>query len=188
MSHVRRLALLAGLLAALPAAAAAQSYPTDRGSLLLGGGAGFSSSGSSVDGEEQGNRSTYLSLSPNVQYFVVPGLAVGGSLSVSRQSNGDASITSYGIGPEVSYYFGKGERSLYPFVSAGVRYFRNNGSDDFSTSSLGYGASTGAVFMFNRSVGLRTSLYYNANQFEVEDTEIDNDQFGVGIGFTAFTF
>lgn len=185
MSHVRRLAILAGLLAALPAAAAAQSYPTDRGSLLLGGGAGFSSSGTTVDGEEQGDRITSFNLSPSVQYFVVPGLALGGDLSVSRFSDGEQSITTYGGGPSASYYFGSGERPFYPFVSANVRLVRNSENDD---SNLGYGASTGAVFMFNRSVGLRTSLYYNVQSLDAEEIEIDNDTFGVGIGFTAFTF
>lgn len=188
MIRVRRFALLAGLLAALPAAAQAQSYATDRGSLLLGGSAGFSSSGGSVDGESAGDRNTFLNFSPSVQYFVLPGLAVGGNIIAQRASGGDNSVNTLGVGPSVSYYFGQSERSVYPFVSGSVRYLRNSGEDVDNVSNVGYGASTGAVFMLNRNVGLRTELYYNTNRFEVRDIEVDSDQFGVSLGFTAFTF
>lgn len=188
MTRMRRLALLAGLLAALPAAVQAQSYATDQGSLLLGGSAGFSSSGGSVDGESDPERSTFLNFSPSVQYFVLPGLAVGGNVVAQRSSTGDASVNTLGVGPAVSYYFGGSERSLYPFVSGSVRYLRNSGDlvDDLST--VGYAASTGAVFMFNRTVGLETSFFYNTNSFEVSGVEVDNNTFGVQLGFRAFTF
>lgn len=181
MTPLRSLALLAALLATLPAAAQAQSHATDRGSMLLGGSAGFSSHGYRVEGVEEQERATVLHFMPSVQYFVLPGLALGGDVNVTRYSNRDGSSAQYGVGPAVSYYFGGPEKSVLPFLSGSLLYLRSSANDD---SQTGYSASAGAVFLFNRSVGLRGSLYYNGWSME----DVRSNTYGVGIGFTAFAF
>lgn len=187
MSMFRAL-LLAGLSAsALAAPVSAQSYATDQGSFVLGGSAGFSSTGHSSDGVSADERITSLHASPTVQYFVRPGLSLGGSVVLSRQSQGESSLATVGAGPTVSYFFGGPDRSVYPFVSADALYL-NTESEGSSSSNLGYRGSVGALVMLSRSVGLNASLYYQEQGTDGDDFEFDTDTYGLAVGFSAFTF
>jgi opacity protein-like surface antigen len=177
MRFLIRLALGLVLLVLASPPALAQSYAIDQGSLMVGGSASFTSTGSD---DSDDDRFSSLLVRPMVQYFVMPGLAVGGELMLTRFSSGDQSATAYGVGPEVTYFFGGSERQLYPFVSAGFQF---NRSEDENT--FGYGASGGAVFMLTSSVGLNGSLYYR--KIDYEDFG-GNNTIGAAVGISAFVF
>jgi len=184
MKTLRSVVGACALLAALPALAHAQSYAADRGSMLVGGTASFSSSATRSNGGPW-NRSTRLDLGPRVQYFVLPGLAVGGDLSFSR-AFGDVTTTDYGAGPTVSYYFGRAERAWYPYVRARVGLHRVTYSDGAqpSESWTGYAASGGVVLMLSREVGLDAALTYEIPSDELSDFRT----LAFGLGISAFLF
>ena len=178
MTPILRLGLALLSLVLLAAPAGAQSYAVDRGSLLVGGSGGFSSTGTEQDEDD---RTTQLSIRPSVEYFVAPGLSLGGELQYSRFSNGGDASTTFGVGPAMSYYFGgRSRRSVYPFVSVGGAYSRSGG-----TTGLGFDASVGALAMLADAVGVNGSLYYQ-NRFYEEFS--DNNSFGLAVGISAFVF
>jgi len=169
------------LLSALPVTA--QGYATDKGSIRIGGSGNFSSSKS--EGAE--NRTTILDLRPDVQYFVAPGLALGGELSLTRSSNGDASNTLVGIGPIASYYFGGAERTQ-PFVSArlGVSQATFGGDDLTQTSMRG---AAGLLMLLSSSVGVSSELFYSYTRVEFAGTgDSNSNNFGLALGIAAFLF
>ena len=61
----------------------------------------------------------------------MPGLAAGGEVLFWYQSLPGATSTRYGIGPKVTNFFGRGERSVYPFAWGSVGLVR--------TASKGFG-------------------------------------------------
>lgn len=184
MKTLRSVVGACAILAALPALAHAQSYATDRGSMLVGGTASFSSSGTRSNGGPW-NRTTRLDLAPRVQYFILPGLAVGGDLSFSR-AFGDVTTTHYGAGPTVSYYFGRAERAWYPYLRARVGLYRVVYGDEAqpSQTSRGYAASGGVLLMLSRAVGLDAALTYEMPS----DDQPDFRTLAFGLGISAFVF
>lgn len=181
---IRTPALLAAALVALalPEHADAQTYPTDRGSFIVAGGATASTSAITFDddGEDRTERVSSVNLSPRVQYFVTPGLAVGGALSATLAWRDGGSNSQFGVGPQVSYYFGRGDRRVYPFLSAGVSY--EGIGEEYS--SFGQNAAAGLVFMLSRGVGLDGSLFYR----RAENDSATLNSFGLALGVTAFAF
>lgn len=164
----------------LTAALQAQEHATDRGSYILGGAAGFTSH------RIGDTRSSYLYLNPNVQYFVRPGFAIGGTASLSRSSYKDESITAYGAGPQVSYYPGSQDQELRPYVSARAVI------SDMSRADHGiatYGGNVGLLYLITRSVGLDASLFYNrTSDLGGRGPRGGADVLGLAVGFSAFAF
>src|SRR5690606_33508685 len=85
-----RLALGLALLLLAPSLVQAQSYAIDKGSLMIGGTAGFSSTG----GEGTDDRLTQILINPSLQYFVTRGLAFGGEVTLQHFSRGDSEATT----------------------------------------------------------------------------------------------
>lgn len=128
-----------------------------------------------------------ISINPNVAWFVMDRLAVGGGISVSfynsksNSSNTGSSTTSeskynqpsFYIGPMARYYFGGSKKGL-PFAQVNFQYGISGGK---STSSTSTGASSetttkpkgdwnaGATFGYeaflNQYVGLYASVGFN---------------------------
>lgn len=171
-----RLALMLALLLLAPSLVQAQSYAIDKGSLMIGGTAGFSSTG----GDGSDDRLTQIFINPSLQYFVTRGLAFGGDVAVQHFSQGDGGSTTYGVGPAVTYFFGGDERPVYPYLSGSVQLLR--GHDD--ETSVGYGASAGAIMMLMDAVGLDGSIYYQTT----EDDDFSRNTFGLAVGIAAFVF
>jgi hypothetical protein len=173
---------------ALPAAA--QSHAVDRGSLMLGGTAGFTSSGSSVNGESLDDRVTQISLAPQLLYFIVPGLAIGGEVLFSRISSDGDALTSYGFGPAATYYFGREERTAYPHIGGSMQFAwtSDDSTDADQPSLMGFRGAAGVLFMLSDAVGLNTELFYQLLERESDLFDVDIDTYGLAIGFSAFIF
>ena len=187
------------LLLVVPEATQAQSYPVDRGSWIVGGSASFTSQGG-----DDADRTTSVMLNPSAQFFVLPGLAVGGTLSLSYTSDDLFSITGLGIGSAVSYYFGRGERTVYPFVSASLSIndfsFKADGDQvgsniDVSTTGTTFDLSGGVALMVAKNVGLTGEIFYLQQNLretgnEGIETLFDTDinMFGLRFGIAAFVF
>lgn len=164
----------------LPAAGAAQPAALSGGSVLLSGQASFDVERTSDSDESV---TTFLLL-PSVQYFVSPGLAVGGALQLAHFSFGGDSSTSYGIGPAISYYFVQG-RDLHPFVRLSGQIARST-SDEASDTDVGVRGAAGVLFLLTESVGVDTALYYDRVEYGGDDYHVTN--VGVAVGVSAFVF
>ena len=189
------------LLLVLPEATQAQTYAVDQGSWIVGGNASLTSQGG-----DDADRTTSVLLNPSAQFFVLPGLAVGGTLSLSYTSDDLFSITSLGIGSAVSYYFGRGERTVYPFVSASVSIsdvsLKSDGDAgsstiDLTTTGTTFDLSGGVALMVAKNVGLTGEIFYlqqNIRETGDEGSEtlfgngLDIDMFGLRLGIAAFVF
>ena len=186
--------------AALPVAAHAQSYAIDKGSLSLGGTGGFSTSKAS-SGNTEGDRVTTIQVSPSFLYFISPGLGVGASAALGRESSDGYTTVNLGIGPRATYYFGRGERNVYPYLGATVGvHHGNTDSDngDSSSNTLRLEGNGGLLVMLSRAVGMNVELSFEttnasremttATGATVELPEVDSNRFGLAVGFTAFIF
>lgn len=164
-----------------------QSFPIDQGSMMIGGGAGFRSSGS-----EDSERIMTVSVTPSFGYFVYKGLMLGIGLELQNQLQGGDSITSLGIGPSISYFFGNEDSVIYPFVEIEGVY--SNVSYDNIVVAVLYGeVSVGSVYMISNSVGAFASLYAQFNKLTFsqhgrEDIYSTGNEFGLRLGVTAFIF
>lgn len=179
-----------------PATTQAQGYATDRGSFLIGGTASLSSSGNDFED----GRTTALLISPSAQYFVIPGLAIGGTVGWAYASFDESSVSSLSVGPRLSYFFGTSAQNIYPFVSASVGYLRSSfDSDAVDRTSTGtqFDVSAGAALMIAKNVGLTGELFYTKWSEETDNgtillgdiiTALGTDSFGLRFGVSAFVF
>jgi len=168
-----------------PYTAHAQTYAVDQGSLLIGGRGSFTSVATDNDGASESDRVNQLFVNPSGQYFITPGLAVGGDVLFSYASDDGSNITRYGIGPSVTYFFGRDERSYYPFVSGsvGVTRFNSGGLDEGRTQTR-YRSSGGVLVMLSRSVGVTGELFYQ----HIDNDQLQTNAFGLAFGISAFLF
>ena len=182
-----RLLVLVLLAALLPGTAFAQDFATDRGSWLAGGTASLASHENDFDGE----RLTFVTFNPSVQYFVIPGLTVGGSLDLSYISQEDFANTLVGVGPEVGYYAGGPERRLFPFARARVTLLAasfNTGGGSGRNTNASLDLSAGGVLLIARNVGLTGEAFYQHTDFDFDDEGSGSNSFGLRFGIAAFVF
>ena len=173
----------------------AQSYPIDKGSSLLGGTISFSSQGGDLfTGDGDNDRLTSVSVNPTFGYFVTPGLALGGDVQFQKDSQGDFSSTSIGIGPSIAYYFGQPATRTFPFISATVGYTYTSLSYDsgvFGSQGINgyqFGVSGGLSHMIARNVALTGALFYQNQTFTEDGESASGDAYGFRGGVTAFIF
>lgn len=166
-----------------PAAAHAQPPALSQGSWLVSGQASFNVQDISGDDE----KTTSFQFLPALQYFVRPGLAVGGELLLTRTSRDDLTVTSYGVGPALSYYFVQ-DGDVHPFVRGSARFSRMKselGANESETSLIGLRAAGGALLLLSESVGLDIGLFFDRVQFG-DDLDVDVTTFGLAVGIAAF--
>lgn len=177
--------LALAVLATFPAASRAQTAALDRGSVLISGQASFVVRD---EGDLDENTTSFIFL-PSLQYFVAPGLAVGGELELTHSSRGDFSTTSYGIGPAMSYYFVR-ESDVQPFIRGSFRIARSKSKGELSdrTSKLfGFRGAGGFLVLLSQAVGVDISVYYDRLQYR-DAIDVDLNTFGIAIGIAAFVF
>jgi len=182
--------------------ALAGDFPTDRGSLILGGGFSFSSTGGELY-EVDGERKVAVKFSPSVRYFVIPGVAVGGSFFFSRNSEGDIDITSWGVGPYLAYFLGRNQPdarvkgATYPFIDASFLYLKSSSEKRLSPRSqvevrlrgTGICFGFGLCHMISDTVGLLGKASYEMDRLKLEGGASQNgDSFKVVWGITAFLY
>ena len=189
MKSQHRGILVFAIVLSIPTVVLAQAeYAIDKGSFTVGGEASLSSYG----GERYGDgRARSIRLAPDVMYFLVPHLAVGGSFSLSSSSRGEYSSTTLGVGPAVGVWFGKPDSRLFPFVLANI-FLRENQSDSYSATMTSYQASAGVDLMLAKNIAFTTKLSYafESHSSEYADNVMDENtnQFVFGVGFRAFAY
>jgi hypothetical protein len=175
--------------------AVASGGPVDKGSILVLGmtSAGFASESGDLYENMDGDGLTSISFYPAGLYFFMPNLAIGASVDICNESQGDWSTTDITIGPEVAYFFNLEGSSIIPYVGASFGYMSDswddgtdNGTDDgFSFTGMG-----GAVLMAGNHVGFSGQLYVSQTSitFEGADESVSGTTFGVRFGVMGFIF
>ena len=175
--------------------ALAQGSAIAKGSWIISGGA--SASSQHTNGSDQ--NSTSLSLAPSALYFVRPGLALGGAVSLGYFDGTFGTTKSFGIGPSVRYYFGDAAAKTFPFVSATVAPTwvssdPKNSSTARSTSqnALELEGTIGLTHLVATHVGITGEAFYDHQSFDTDLGTVKATQtsymFGVRFGITAFVF
>lgn len=135
-------------------------------------------------------------IQPIAQYFIMPGLGIGGTIAYDSYSLGDASVTGFGIGPMISYYFVMGEKKIFPFLSGAFTY--STLTDDDGTNKVKYTMTTiefmgGAFFKLADHYGIKGGLFFDmdSGKFDLPapyDESKSGSKFGVAIGFSGFVY
>jgi len=191
------LGIMAVAVMVVPVANAQPGFAIDKGSMAIGGTASFSMSGGDLYKDADDNSETSFSLAPMALYFVIPNLAVGGEVSFGRDSQGDYSNTSYGIGPKVLYAFGKQESMTYPYLSAGFGYLShttNNTYNDVEYESKTTGTSikvAGGVFLMpgQQHLGINIEAGYVMDSLKGDEDNaesVSGNQIVVNVGLIGF--
>jgi hypothetical protein len=181
----KAIVLFIAVLFLLPAILSAQpEYATDKGSMLVGGSASFTSSGGDdVWGDDRFNE---LILDARIVHFIAQNFGIGGRFQFINQSYGNESQTYMMIGPTVIYYFGAPDKNILPFITASFLY--GNLSDSYSQTVFGFGG--GFTYMVARNIGFTTEAFYQFENYnpEGEGDSASGNTFGIAFGISAFIY
>ena len=184
--------LVLALLFAVSRGASAQRYAMDRGVWQLSGSASLTHF--HQDSDPRDGTSDFR-FNPRVGYFVAPGFAITGNLSLSRQSANGATNTSYGAGPGVAYYFKRRPAPIHPFIAASVLYTRDRGSYQSTVQGAHYftwEGTGGLAALLARNVAVTGELFYthqaesfSSSQYQVKTGTAD---YGARFGIAIFLY
>ncbi len=195
---MKKLLLVCVLMAFAGSVAAQPASPIDKGSMIIGGTLGFSSSGGDLYKDTADNSITTITLNPEFGYFVIPSLVVGATIGYDRISQGDYNASVLGIGPWVGYYFNINKArtevkgSIYPYLKGFFTYstFTQEG-DDTDEKIMSFGARGGIDFMLSNAVALDAGLQFESDSYDsgVSGAEkVKGTVFGLNVGIAAFVW
>jgi hypothetical protein len=174
--------LLAGLL--LITTNVLAESPTDKGVYSLGGSISYRD----VDGDYDLDEKIFT-FSPSGRYFIFDNIALGGSLTYSKNSWGSVDAKSYGIGPNIRYYLPY--KTVNPFFEASYSYLRTKFDDTLSTSkttSDEYTVGFGLDLFISRNVSIEPVVNYSWRDDKSGTFEWDVKTLYFGIGVNLFIF
>lgn len=187
------LCLLIVLVPAVFAQPVSEASPIGKGGAFFTGTFNLASQGGDfVESDADEGRLTTFVMDFSGGSFVVPGFAIGGLFLGQLQSQDGLTISTFGIGPELSYFFQLPNRDIYPSIAvAGIlsTIAVNEGDLEASENSLAFQASAGATFMLARQVGITVEGYYLAERLNPEEGDaLQGNTVGVRGGITLFLF
>lgn len=152
-----------------------------RGSVMIGGTNGGFSFGIQSARKGTSNISIF-DIAPNLLYFFTDHLAVGTRLNLATNGNDNFNFTTFGIVPQVRYYFAKAQHQLW-FIGSAYEFARFTGKlaeQDFeaNTSSLNFGGGLNSFLTPHLALELAPNLNYN---FERNTTRV-----GIDLGIQFF--
>ena len=193
--------------------ASAQTFPTDRGSLILGGGLSFTQSSGRLYENYRGEAQTEFIASPSLGCFTAPGLAIGAEVEFSRFSQGGYTSATWGIGPKVQYFLGGHlkPRSVqgrnYPLLGAEFLFKRitsQSPADGFGKASrprqpkvyqaeskstfTSFQFFAGLLHMLSGAVGVNGQLEYAMDSHRYGGEGVKGNRVAFSAGVTAFLY
>jgi hypothetical protein len=159
---------------------------TGKGSWLLGGNIGFTSSSSTENGNK--SSSSVFSLNPKIGIFPINNLAIILNTNYATLSFGGFSDHSLAIGPAVRYYF-PGSTGVKFFVGTGVEFGSTGSNGGSSYHSTSYQFEAGPDFFITPAVAVELNVSYQTGTTKNSQEgsyNMKQSQFGVGVGFLIF--
>ncbi|QZT37738.1 outer membrane beta-barrel protein [Halosquirtibacter xylanolyticus] len=167
----------------------AQRYAISKGAVMIGGAAGYTSishKGSEIS-------TSQLTLSPELNCFVANKFFIGGGIDFKYQSQGEASSSGMGIGPQIGAVFGNEYSQAFPFLKMGVRYYNetldvSNTNTKISGSDFFFGG--GVIISARDHLGITIEAGYHMMNLSEENYEssVGVNQFEIKIGFAGLLF
>ena len=152
-----------------------------KGSVMIGGNAGFTST--KYPGFIEDFTVTSITVAPMAAFFVSDQFAVGGSINLTILG-GDADGSSIAASPLARYYFNNSGSSRF-FGQAAVSFGSiDPGEGADSQSFFGYGVLAGVDFFLNSNVAIEAGLGFNSQK--AKDDNDPTNTFGLVVGVAAF--
>lgn len=162
------------LLVSMFGMAQAQNSPIDKGSKIIGG-------GFSVMSTDRGPyKIMEMLINPSIGVFSRKGLLLGASLLFNRYSEDNYSSTTYGLGPDIRYYFDPNKNrseikgSYYPYLKISGIYSKTMPRNDyFGYENIDYynfewAGGGGIQLMFSDAVGGYVELNLGSYNYKVD--------------------
>ena len=171
--------------------------PTDKGHFIVDGSVYFSinNSKSEQDGFETENNTFAFGISPKAAYIIIDNLALGletsftyADMEFTNTEGSESSSNSSGIsvGPFLRYYLSNG---FFGQASLGFGTAKSN-SSDFETKNdvFRYQLGIGYAIFLNQHTSIEPliSYKYNKTTSDQSTSEITNNGFTLGAGFTIY--
>ncbi|TAK34344.1 MAG: hypothetical protein EPO28_16225 [Saprospiraceae bacterium] len=141
---------------------------TGKGSVLLGGTAGFTK-----QFESAGDLFS-ITLSPTFGYFVADKIVLGGQLGFGYSKSGDFSVSSFSLTPFARYYFGP-EGTLKFFIQGEGGFLTSKFKGGFSDESLSgaiFGGGPGIAIFLNDHVAIEGILKYSKSTGDFDTSDL----------------
>lgn len=129
---------------------------------------------------------TFTTIRPEVCYFFIDGLAIGGSLTYGQFKQGGSKYTVWGMGPVLYYYF-KATDTIYPYATAGITFssIKKDSNDPLTFQRIPLGA--GALVMLGNNIGIYGQIIYSIDQIkEGSSDKVEGKIFDLRLGFKAY--
>jgi len=175
-------------IASLPAQSA--ENPTERGSVMLGGGISFTS----IDYEGGSDRTNTLILAPSAMPFIFKGFSVGAELTFIHLSEGDDKAANHRYLGKLLYIVPT-DNPIRPFVEGGFGFIRQSydydcgpeckGSENGWTLKLGLGIY---AFLSKHYAIVAGFNYIHDNLMVSQGNEWTDDTIVFSLGFAGFVF
>lgn len=170
-----------------------QDYAVDKGAIVISGMASFSSWGGDLYEGSDSSRATIITLAPNIDYFVVKNIFIGGRILFESMSQGDYSLTTFGIGPQFGYAFGQKNSNIFPYLIAGVYYNTSTASNgtDITFSGFDFKFGGGLMFTVAKHIGINIGASYNLVNRKSDDAGAESesgDIIGLDVGISGLIF
>ncbi len=148
---------------------------TEKGTLLLGGGAGFNSVKTG-----DADATNTISITPNVGFFLKENLALGGRVLLNNSKTGDADAeNTIAVGPFVRYYFLPIGSNAKLMADAGFGLGSTNLPGE-SKSLTYWSLAAGPAFFLNERTALEVTFSYNS--VNIADFDDATNTLGVNVG------
>jgi hypothetical protein len=117
-------------------------------------------------------------------FYLSPSIAIEPTLSVSLLSSDGESVTAFGIGAAIPYYFRKNWGRSGPYLAPRITYTSFSCTDCDGASQLGVGLALGTKLPLNDLAALRMQAEFNYG-FENDDF-LATTNFGASFGLSVF--
>ncbi len=185
----------------------AQRYAFDQGSVRLGISLNYANYGGefyqpNVTARIKSGRITEFAIRPNLAYFFFERLALGAELVYATVGQNDRdnivslfSETTWGVGGNISYFFGERQSPIFPFISASYSYQSLSEQDfvrnlDSRSTGTSLRASGGMAIMFGKQASLNVEAFYRVDNRRVQGAEQSRsgNVFGLEVGASLYLF
>jgi hypothetical protein len=167
----------------------AQSYAVDKGAVIIEGTAGYMSQSGDWYENEDGDKSTTITLNPTIMYFISPNIGIGGSMLWHKESQGDASQSYMSLGPALGYFAGNSQSTNIPFLFASYQ-FQSMGDEDDSIPGKNIVLGAGMIFVIREHLGISAQISYQMESWKHEDWDeaVEGTTLGVQLGIAGLLF
>lgn len=122
-----------------------------------------------------------------VQYFIIDGLAIGGSLGYRTEEQGDVTSTRTLIAPKVSYFLNMG--SILPYASVAWEMTKTEVKNGVTTEDTDtrIPVAVGIAFPLGKHLALFGEVFYSMDEREPDMGDaVEGTALGVSLGFKGF--